>query len=34
MLNNLKRKLFDKINSIEETYKLNDDLFTINEKIY
>lgn len=34
MLNDLKRKLFDKINSIEETYKLNDDAFTINEKIY
>lgn len=31
MLNDLKRKLFDKLNSIEETYKVDDDILTINE---
>ena len=31
MLNDLKRKLFDKINSIEETYKLDNNILTINE---
>lgn len=31
MLNDLKRKLFDKLNSIEETYKIDDNLLTINE---
>ena len=30
MLNDLKRKLFDKINSIDETYKLDDEVLYVN----
>lgn len=31
MINELKRKIYDKVNSLEETYKLSDDVLTISE---